>query len=149
MSTPFTDIYDLFMGSITDHSLITLFNTSETDFNTYLEMWLVPSIGEFATCDQSLAYSSSSFTETLTQKNQNILMLLMKKRWLEKNVDNILQMDNFVQGGDYKTFSAAQNMKAKQDRLIQLKEEVSQKLVEYGLGVTDWSSWLNQEFYTP
>ena len=73
----------------------------------------------------------------------------MKKQWLDKQVDDVLQMNNFVQDRDYKTFSASQNMREKQNRLIQMREEVSQKLVEYGLGTTDWAAWLNQEFYVP
>jgi hypothetical protein len=149
MTTPFTSVFDLFMMSVTDHRLNALFITSETDFATYLEGWLIPAIAEFTTCDQSLVYSNSAFTETLTQKNINILMLLMKKRWLEKEVDNILGMTAFIQDRDYKTHAASQNMREKQARLIQMKEEVSQQLVDYGLGTTDWSAWLNQEFYIP
>lgn len=147
--TDFGEIFDLFMGSITDYRLTTLFNSSQDDFKTYLSGWLIPAIGEFTTCDQSLAYTDDAFSETLSQKNINILMLLMKRRWLEKEVDSISGMTNFIQDKDFKTHSANQNMIAKQARLIQMKEEVSQKLVEYGIGTTDWTSWFNQEFYVP
>lgn len=147
--TEFGEIFDLFMSSITDYKLVTLFNSSPTDFETYLSGWLIPSIGEFTTCDQSLAYSSSTFTETLSQKNINILMLLMKRRWLEKEIDNVTQMHGKIQDKDFKNYSEAQNMTAKQNRLMEMKEEVSQKLVDYGLNTTDWTAWFNQEFYIP
>jgi len=149
MGTTFTEIYDFFMTTITDYRLITLFNTSETDFNTYLSAWLIQAIPEFYNCDQSLAYATNEFAVTLTQKNINILVLLMKKIWLEKEIDNILQMNNLVQDRDFKTFSQGQNMKAKQDRYVILKEEVSQKLVDYGLNGINWTQWFAGEFYIP
>jgi len=136
--------------TITDYRLITLYNTSVTDFQTYLSAWLIQSIPEFTNCDQSLAYSSSEFTETLTQKNIDVLILLMKKKWFEKELENILQMTNVVQDRDFKMHSQANNLKEKRERLITLQEEVSQKLVDYGFAYsTDWAAWLNGEFYSP
>lgn len=150
MGTSFNEIYDNFMMTITDYRLITLYNTSVTDFQTYLSAWLIQSIPEFTNCDQSLVYSNSEFTETLTQKNIDILILLMKKRWFEKELENILQMTNVVQDRDFKMHSQANNLKEKRERLITLQEEVSQKLVDYGFAYsTDWAAWLNGEFYSP
>ena len=148
--TNFGEIYDFFMSSIDDYRLINLFNADATDFETYLSAWLISSIPDFINCDQSLAYSSSEFTETLTQKNINILVLMMKKKWFEKLEEDILQMTNFVQDRDFRTFSQSQNMKEKRERLITLQEEVSQKLVDYGLNYSvDWASWFNGDYYTP
>lgn len=150
MGTSFSEIYDNFMMTITDYRLITLYNASVTDFQTYLSAWLIQSIPEFTNCDQSLAYSSSEFTETLTQKNIDVLILLMKKKWFEKELENILQMTNVVQDRDFKMHSQANNLKEKRERLITLQEEVSQKLVDYGFAYsTDWAAWLNGEFYSP
>jgi hypothetical protein len=148
--TTFEEIYDYFMTLITDYRLITLFNSSQANFNTYLSGWLLQAIPEFTNCDQSLANATSTFTETLTQKNINILAMLMKKIWLEKEIDNILQMNNLVQDRDFKTFSQGQNMKAKQERYVLMKEEVSQRLVEYGLNNSvDWQAWFNGTYYVP
>ena len=150
MGTSFSEIYDNFLMTITDYRLITLYNASVTDFQTYLSAWLIQSIPEFTNCDQSLTYSSSEFTETLTQKNIDVLILLMKKRWFEKELENILQMTNVVQDRDFKMHSQANNLKEKRERLITLQEEVSQKLVDYGFAYsTDWAAWLNGEFYSP
>lgn len=148
--TTFEEIYDFFMTTIDDYRLTTLFNTSQTDFNTYLSAWLIQAIPEFTNCDQSLSYTNSVFDATLTQKNIDILSLLMKKIWLEKNMDSILAMNNFVKDRDFDFYSPAQNMKARQDRYNMLKEEVSQKLVSYGLNYgTDWAAWFNGEFFVP
>ena len=148
--TSFSEIYDFFMTTIDDYRLVNLFNTSESDFQTYLSAWLLQSIPEFTNCDQSLSYTGTNFDATLTQKNINILVLLMKKKWFEKELENILQMTNFVQDRDFKMYSQANNMKEKRERLITLQEEVSQKLVEYGLrNSVDWASWFNGEYYVP
>jgi hypothetical protein len=147
--TIFRDIYDLFMTLQEDYRLTALYNTSQTDFETYLEGWLVPSITEFDNCDQSLVYSSTTFTETLTQKNKNMLADLMKKRWLEKEIDDILQMNNFLQDRDFTRHSSAQNMEAKRKRYVEQKEEISQKLVNYSLNTTDWATWYSGVYYVP
>jgi hypothetical protein len=148
--TEFNEIFDNFMMTVEDYRLIALFNTSETDFSTYLSGWLIQAIPEFTNCDQSLDYSSSTFTETLTQKNITILALLMKKKWFERELENILQMTNVVQDRDFKMYSQANNMKEKRERLITLQEELSQKLVDYGLNYsTDWANWLNGVYFVP
>lgn len=148
--TTFQEVFDFFMSTIQDYRLISLFNASETDFNTYLSAWLIQAIPEFINCDQVLTYSGTTFDNTLTQKNINILSLLMKKLWLENEIDSILQMENLVQDKDFKTFSQAQNMSAKQARFNMLKEEVSQKLVDYGLNYSvNWTQWFAGQFFIP
>lgn len=150
MTTSFNEIYDFFMTTIVDYRLVNLYNSSQANFQTYLSAWLIQSIPEFTTCDQSLSYSGTDFSETLSQKNINILVLLMKKKWFEKELENIMQMTNVVQDRDFKMYSQANNMKEKRERLITLQEEVSQKLVDYGLNYsTDWSAWLNGEYFVP
>lgn len=150
MATTFNEIYDNFMTTINDYRLVALYNASASDFQTYLSAWLIQSLPEFTNCNQSLDYSGVSFIETISQKNMNILILLMKKKWFEKELENILQMTNVVKDRDFNMFSQAQNMKEKRERLISLQEEVSQKLVEYGLSYsTDWSAWFVGDFYIP
>jgi hypothetical protein len=148
MGTKFNEIYDLFMTLQDDFRLITLFNSSQVDYENYLEGWLIPSLPEFDTCDQSLAYSGTTFTETLTQINKNILADLMKKRWLEKEIDDIKQMNNFITDKDFNTHSNSQNMEAKRKRYIEQKEEISQKLVDYGLKRIPMANWQAGIFWT-
>lgn len=147
--TTFEEVFDYFMTTLNDYRLLALFNSSPTDFKVYLSAWLIESTADFTVCDQSLAYSNYEFTETLTQRNINMLVLYMKIRWEEKEVENLLQMNNFVQDRDFHTFSQANNMNAKKDRLITLKEELSQKLVEYGLAENKWANWYAGVFYVP
>ena len=151
MGTTFESVIDNFMLEITDYTLTALFNTSQPNFITYVSAWLIQSIPEFKNCNQSLAYSSTTFTETLTQENINILVLLMKKRWLQKQIDDIKQMNLAVTDRDFKRFAESNNMLAKQKRLILLQEEVSQQLVSYGLdNDAMWTNWITSGiFWTP
>ncbi len=149
MATPFSTIYDQFMMFVTDYRLNELYNASVSDFETYLSGFLIPAITDFKNCNQSLSYATSIFTETLTEENIKILAMLMKKYWLTKEIDDITQMNLHVTDRDFRVYSESQNMREKQNRLILELENLSQSLVDYGYDNTDWSAWLNGEFYIP
>ncbi len=150
MGTAFTTIYDQFSMFVKDYRLTALYNTSPSNYATYLSGWLIPAITDFKTCRQSLAYASNSFTETLTEENIKILALLMKKYWLKKEVNDITQMELHLQDRDFKTHSENANLKEKKDLYAQELEEVSQMLVDYGLSNdTMWTDWITSgEFWT-
>ncbi len=134
---------------VTDYRLNELYNASVSDFETYLSGFLIPAITDFKNCNQSLSYATSIFTETLTEENIKILAMLMKKYWLTKEIDDITQMNLHVTDRDFRVYSESQNMREKQNRLILELENLSQSLVDYGYDNTDWSAWLNGEFYIP
>jgi hypothetical protein len=137
------------MMNITDFRLVTLYNTSVSDFETYLQVWLLNAVEEFSPiCDQNLAYSGSNFTLTLTQKNIRLLALLMTRYWLKKEVDDVRQMQLHLIDKDYKVYSESQNMREKQAKYNSLREELSQELVNYKLNDTSlWSSWITDGVY--
>ena len=156
MTTSASDIFDLFMASISDYKLDTIFETSGIEgLNTTLEPWLLFSIFDFnEICTQSLAYTKIAstgtgdglFTATLTTRNQVFLALLMLRYWMERQVQDVIQMNNFVQDRDFKKYSASQNLNAKKDYLRQIIERVDARLVEYGYDNNDWASWKTQDF---
>jgi hypothetical protein len=153
MTTPSSDVADLFLNRVRDYRLDAIFNTSGSIVLTnYVESWLMDATNEFDMCQQSLAYTISGsategyFTEDLTTETKLILSRLMVKYWLQKTVNDVLQMNNSVTGRDYNTFSAAQNLKAKQDYLNSLKEELSQLLMDYSYKYNNFTNWKNQLF---
>lgn len=141
-----SEIYDLFMQTVTDYRLLDLFNTSQPDFETYLQAWLDYAIAEFTICDQDLTYTNGAFSETLTTENKIILATLMMKYWLQKNVNDITQMNLHVTDRDFKVASEAQNLKEKSAYLITIKEQCSQLLNDYGFKRVSWAEWYNQQF---
>ena len=133
MSTPFTNVFDMFLTLIDDYRLITLFQVSPENFTTYLTGWLIPSIDDFkSVCDQDLSYNLTTkyFTNTLTSENISVLTKIMKKYWMNRLVDDVSQIQAKIQT-DFSTYSEAQNYKTKQDRYIEMKEEVSIILNQY------------------
>ena len=148
--TSIAEINDIFLMLINDYRLTLLYQSSGSqNFNTYLEPWLLLSIDDFSDiCNQELTYDtiSQSFSQTLNSRNKNILSQLMVKYWLQKEVNDVLQMNNLIQDHDFKTFSAAQNLTAKQNFYGMKKEELSQLLQDYAYKNNGWTSWNAQNF---
>jgi hypothetical protein len=154
MSTPFTDIYDLVMEQIDDYRLVALYNqdvlNDTTNLDTYLHGFMLLAIPEFSECSQDLSLrddvTTKSFTETLTDINKKVLSKLMVKEWLSKEVKNILDMKAKIQDVDYKTYSEAQNITARQTMLTMFKEECSQLLIDYSYKNNSWTNWYSGNF---
>jgi hypothetical protein len=153
LGTQLSDVIDLFLSSISDYRLDTIYTTSgSVGLNTYVEPWLLDSIDMFDVCDQDLTYTPISgsadgyFDQTLTQRNKNMLGRIMVIPWLQKGVQDLRQLENILGDHDFHIYSPAQNLKARQDYINSKREEISQKLVDYGMGEIDWNSWKTQNF---
>lgn len=148
MGTKLSEIYDLFMMQVTDYRLIELFNVSETNFENYLQAWLINATVDFAICNQDLDFDEITleFPVTLTKENKVILATLMTKYWMTKEVSDITQMQLHVGDRDFKVSSEGQNLKEKSNYLITMKEQCSQLLIDYGYRKNNWGDWFNQSF---
>ena len=149
MATSLSEVYDLFMLTVTDYRLNHLFDSSEEDFETYLQAWLEFAIVDFHMCDQDLNFDNTTktFSDTLTRENKVILATLMMKYWMQKNVNDITQMNLHITDRDFKVASEAMNLREKTIRLNNVKETCSQMLVDYAYRHNDWTGWLEQDFF--
>ena len=149
MSTSIREIFDLFMLRVSDYRLNHLFDTSEEDFDTYLQGFLEFAISDFDICDQDLNYdeTTKTFSDTLTRENKTVLATLMMKYWLEKLVNDITQLNLHITDRDFKVASEAMNLREKTIRLNNVKETCSQMLVDYAYKHNDWTGWLEQDFF--
>jgi hypothetical protein len=147
-NTALREIYDYFLMTITDYRLIDLFETSEPDFENYLQSWLAYAVTEFTICDQDIDFDevTEEFPVVLTRENKIILATLMMKYWLQKNVNDITQMNLHVTDRDFKTASEALNLREKAAYLNIVKEQCSQLLNDYGYKKVDWAEWFAQDF---
>jgi len=151
MATTLVDINDLFMVLVEDYRLTALYQASVTNFNTYLEGFLMFAIEELDDiCTQDLTYSiaNQAFTATLTQRNKNMLAQLMTKYWMEKQVQDDLQMRVNVTDHDFKHTSMGANLKERSEVLNRKKEAISQLLIDYEYANNDWDSW-DDQLYRP
>ena len=152
MATSVSDVFDLFMTRVNDYQLTAIYNTSASTLNMHLEPYLLDTIQEFDICDQPLNYTLTSgsvegyFIENLNNRNKYMLSRIMVKFWWAYQVRNLLQFSNLLQDHDFKTFSQAQNLQAKQQSYNVEREEVSQLLVDYGYKNNDWANWKIQNF---
>lgn len=148
MATTLSDMADLLMTKVNDYRLTAIFATSGSHaLSQYTEPWLMSSIVEFDVCTPPLVYTESTttadgyFSDDLTLENKMILAEIMVKYWLQKTVQDVLQMNTFVQDHDYKTHSSAQNLESKRQYYNMKCEEVSQMLVRYEYKYNDWTTW--------
>lgn len=153
MATLISDIADLFLTNVNDYRLTAIYTASgSSGLNNFIEPWLLNSIIEFDVCDQELDYVVTSgsmegyFPIDLTLENKLIMSQLMVKHWLHKEINDVLQMNNFIQDHDFKTHSAANNLQSKKDYYNTKREELSQKLVDYAYKRNDFTAWGNQIF---
>ena len=150
MGTFTAEVFDVFMSGIKDYRLDTLFNTSQSNFSSYLEGFLIEAIAEFTVCTQDLTFATGEFTETLTAENIIILAKIMRKKWLQKEIQDIKQMNLSLQDKDYKRYAESNNLMAKQKLFVTLDEEISTTRTRYSLNNTiDWSAWYSGNYYTP
>jgi hypothetical protein len=118
MSTPYSEVFELFLFNIQDYLIDDMYNTSVDDFEVYSTNFLLKAIPAFSNCQKDLEDRDDTariFNVTLTLTEKNILANLMTLSWLVKEVNNILEMRNFLISGDFKAFSAANNLKEKKN----------------------------------
>lgn len=148
MGTNIREVFDLFSQQITDYRLIDLFDTSEEDFENYLQAFLEFAIVDFSACDQDLNFNDSTkeFPVVLSRDNKIILATLMMKYWLQKNVNDITQMNLHVTDRDFKVASEAANLREKVTHLNTVKEQCSQLLIDYSYARANWTDWYAGSF---
>ena len=147
-NTSLSEVYDLFMQTVTDYRLIGLFSTSEPDFENYLQSWLEYSIVDFSVCDQDLDFDEDTkeFPVVLSRDNKTMLATLMMKYWLQKAVNDVTQFNLHITDRDFKVASEAQNLREKSTHFNMVTERCSQMLNDYAYRRVDWTTWFGQNF---
>lgn len=148
MGTSLSEVYDVFMMTITDYRLIDLFNTSVPDFENYLQSWLDFAIVDFKVCDQNLNYDDTinEFPADLSRDNKVVLATLMMRYWLQKAVNDVTQFNLHITDRDFKIASEAQNLREKVNHLNIVKEQCSQLLQDYAYNRNSWVNWYAQDY---
>jgi len=153
MGTPFSDVFDLFLTSITDYKIDNLYSLGSeptSPFYNYLQGFLIKAIPNFSNCVQDLdditpvvAYTPAYFNVTLTSLEKGILSDLMTYEWFMKEVNDVTQFNLTLSDTDFKHFSEAQNLREKQEKADKAREMYEQKMTVYGLKHIPWVDWSN------
>ena len=148
MGTPFTEIYDLFLVMVQDYKIDILYDVSEITLNNYLKGFLTYAITAFSQyCTQDLGtadFDLGYFTITLTLENKVMLAKEMQNPWMERIANKVLDMEMQLSDTDFKRYSEAQNLTAKNARLQMIREKISQDELDYFMlynrSRDDWES---------
>jgi hypothetical protein len=142
MSTPYSDVFNLFLTSIQDYRINKLYSQSVEQMENYLIPFLIKAITNFRKCKTDLEDRDDTnkvFNQTLSTDEKVILSNLMIVEWLTKEVNDILSLRNFLQDTDFKTYSQANNLKEKRELLTTMKEMVDKQITQYSYNNFDWS----------
>lgn len=148
MSTPFDTIHDFALISIQDYQLDILYR-SRKNFNTLMDGYLLKSVPYFTNCQKDLTdydLTLRQFNITLDLTEQIILSNLEIVTWMDAQILDVKQFSVLLNDTDFKTYSSAQNLKAKMDVQIILREKINQDMTNYGVKNIPWTDWGNGVF---
>ena len=130
MGTPFTDVYNRFLGKITDDMYVEL---TPQDTLRDLQNLLLDSIPGFEFPRKDLTQytlstlnaleDTSSFMETLSSEEINILAILMMNSWLQRQITSIENTRMKYSGSDFKFTSQANHL----SKLLTLLKETQRQ----------------------
>lgn len=120
-NTSFNEIYDRFLGSITDDMYV---EWTREDTEKDLKNILIAAIPNFEFPRFPLYdYGEDSYNCHLTDEEINILALLMYNNWLQRQVASIENTRMKYSGSDFKMTSQANHLA----KLINLKQEAERQ----------------------
>ena len=122
----------------------TIAEMSDNDIVQMLDMMLFRAIADFRFPDVSLDFIETenprtgnlenAFVENVTQRELNVLLVLVKQYWLEQQLDNENQFASLYYDKDVKTYSAANLLKQINDRYEKSIQESRMAQYNYSRG---------------
>lgn len=134
MATPFTNIYQKFLGLIDDYEL-SLVSTEEKAEVLFGYLDKARSL-DFDACKKDLESITEEnglgeFEDTLTSQEQYILALGMKKSWLSSKLNNADLMAKQIGDRDYKAVQGTVYIKELSKLNLDIEEEIRRYSIAY------------------
>jgi hypothetical protein len=150
LATPYNDVIDIALVTIRDFKIDKLFALSPTDFDTYMQGFLVSAIPNFDCCTKDLDDRSDvlrQFNETLTNTEIKILAEYLIIEWLSSEIRDIKQITGMLQNKKEANRYSEANLL---DKKILLKsttiEGIDKLKTAYDIKSTDWKGWSNGDY---
>lgn len=143
-NTSFEEIYSLFLNSIQDYSIKNLFVYDTEIAQEMTETFLLRAIPKFRNCEKDLKninLQCKFFNVKLDLEEEVILSDLMVLSWMDRVVNDIVQMNLNLNDNDFKHYSEEKNLREKSMYADRIREKVSQEMTNYGLYRTPFSQW--------
>lgn len=134
LSTPFSEIYTIFLNDITDQRLVDLLTPEE--LGDVLEDYLMESVAvHFKECKKDLNdmdLEAKVFNSNLTHEEKVILSKGMKLKWLQSNfIANESRLVSRLTTKDYSIFSPANHLKILLEINNETKTEIRELIMSY------------------
>ena len=150
MATPYASVIDLALVTIRDFKIDKLYAQSPTDFDTYMQGFMIKAIPNFDSCSKDLDDRSDitqQFNTTLSNIEIKILAEYLIIEWLTSEITDVKQMTAMLQNGKEARRLSEANLLDKKIFLRSATLEGIDKLkISYELKNTDWEGWANGDY---
>lgn len=133
MATPFSEVYDPFLGQITDYDLLELEDNSRDLYLHGLMVSACNKFQEFCLIDLTDRDDTTldQFNQTLTDEIIDIIVLGMVVEWIKPRYFFQDNLRNSMNTKDYTTFSPANLLKEIRETYLASKKEFENKMYRY------------------
>jgi hypothetical protein len=150
LATPYSSVIDLALVTIRDYNIDKLYALSPTDFETYMEGFLIKAIPSFDNCAKDLSDRNDTlkqFNESLNDTEIRILAEYLTVEWLTSEINDIKQLRAMLQNGkEAHRFSEANLLKEKVNLKSTTLENINNLKTSYDFKGTDWGAWANGDY---
>lgn len=140
--TAYQVVYSRFANKVQDYKLDQLYQSSIPTYESFLKGLLINAIDYFTECLVDLDDrddSSQIFNQTLSNKEQSILSMFLEYEWMNRQVNNVQDMELALSSDDFKRYAESQNLKSKKDSSIAIFEKANSEMVAYSYKKYDFN----------
>lgn len=133
-TTAYQLVYGRFANKVQDYKLDLLYQTSVSSYESFLKGLLINAIDHFTECVVDLNNRDDAaqiFNVALSNIEQSILSLFLEYEWMNRQVNNIQDMELALSSSDFHRYAESNNLKAKSDLSLSIFERANSMMVAY------------------
>jgi len=131
MPVPYSNIYDMFLSDIKDHTLL---DFEVEDREKILDDLRIKAETQFKQCKNDLSDKDNiekQYNFDLTIEEQLIIATIMRKFWMNDKIYNLSLLKQGMSTKDWKQTSQAEHLLRLTALMSELNKEISKMIVDY------------------
>jgi len=131
MPVPYSNIYDMFLSDIKDHTLL---DFEVEDREKILDDLRIKAETQFKQCKNDLSDKDNikkQYNSDLTIEEQLIIVTIMRKFWMNDKIYNLSLLKQAMSTKDWKQTSQAEHLLRLTVLMSELNKEISKMIVDY------------------
>jgi len=131
MPVPYSNIYDMFLSDIKDHTLL---DFEVEDREKILDDLRIKAETQFKQCKNDLSDKDNiekQYNFDLTIEEQLIIATIMRKFWMNDKIYNLSLLKQAMSTKDWKQTSQAEHLLRLTVLMSELNKEISKMIVDY------------------